>query len=439
MSLAAQRSAALHWLALRFALREMRGGLRGFYVFIACIAIGVAAIAGVGSRAGSLADGLAREGRVILGGDLSFSLIHREADAAEHGYLAGRGQVSIAATMRAMARTDGRAGLVEIKAVDGAYPLFGKVELDPVMPLADALAVRDGEYGALADPTLLARLDIKPGAKLAIGSATFEVRAALTGEPDKLAGGIGFGPRLLISEAGLRATGLIQPGSLVRWHYRLRLANADAVDNVAKAVVTDARNRFPQAGWEIRTRSNASPQLERNVERFTQFLTIVGLTALLVGGVGVGNAVKSHLDRKRNAIATLKSLGATGGRVFSIYLLQVLLLALIGSALGLTLGAALPFAIAALFGAVIPLPIIPAVQPLELGLAAIYGVLTSLAFALWPLGRAHDVPVGALFRDNVAPQPVWPRRVYIIATATAVVVLASLAVILAYDRRVAVF
>ena len=121
----------------------------------------------------------------------------------------------------------------------------------------------------------------------------------------------------------MRATGLLQPGSLVRWHYRLRLPANDTSDAAAKAVAAQARAQFPEAGWDIRSRSNASPQLERNVERFTQFLAIVGLTALLVGGVGVGNAVKSHLERRRETIATLKALGASGRRIFAIYLVQV--------------------------------------------------------------------------------------------------------------------
>ena len=189
---------------------------------------------------------------------------------------------------------------------------IGEAELDPPAALGDALAQRDGAFGAAADPMLLARLDIKPGARLTVGNATFEIRAALTSEPDKLAGGIGFGPRLLVSQDALRATGLLQPGSLVRWHYRLRLPRSDATDAAAKAVTAQARAQLPEAGWDIRNRSNASPQLERNVERFTQFLTIVGLTALLVGGVGVGNAVKSHLDRRREVIATMKALGASG-------------------------------------------------------------------------------------------------------------------------------
>ena len=428
-----------NWLPLRFALREMRGGLRGFYVFIACIALGCMAIAGVGSLAASLADGLARQGRVILGGDLAFTLVQQEVTPDEQAFLSRHGKVSVAATMRAMARTaGGKATLVEMKAVDNAYPLFGQAVLDPPGSLADALAQRDGAFGAAADPVLLTRLGIKPGARLTIGSATIEIRAALTSEPDKLAGGIGFGPRLLVSQDALRATGLLQPGSLVRWHYRLRLPENDSSDAAAKAVTAQARSHFPEAGWDIRDRKNASPQLERNVDRFTQFLTIVGLTALLVGGVGVGNAVKSHLDRRRETIATLKALGASGKRVFVVYLTQVLMLAAIGGGIGMALGAMLPFLIAWTFGSIIPLLVEPAVHPAELVLSLVYGLITALAFALWPLGRAHDVPVGALFRDVVAPQPRLPRKIYIALTAAAAVALVVLAVALAYDRRVAI-
>lgn len=426
-------------LPLRYAWRELRGGLQGFYTFVACIALGTMSIAGVGSLAASLAEGLAREGRVILGGDLAFTLIQREIAPNELAFLKSKGAVSTAASLRAMARNaDGKATLVEMKAVDAVYPLYGETKLDPPGPLADALISHDGVYGAVADPTLLALLNIKPPARVTIGSATFDIRAAFTIEPDKLAGGIGFGPRLLTSDAALRATGLLQPGSLVRWQYRLRLPANDSSDAAAKAVTALARERFPEAGWEIRNRSNASPQLERNVERFTQFLTIVGLTALLVGGVGVGNAVKGHLDRRRDVIATLKALGASGKRVFMIYLAQVLLLALAGGAIGAIFGAALPYAIVWTFGAIIPFPIVPALHPLELALSLLFGVLTSLAFALWPLGRAHDVPVGELFRDAVTAQPHRPRAIYIAFTTIAVLVLGSVAILLAYDKRVAI-
>lgn len=421
---------------LRFALRELRAGFHGFRIFVACIALGVMAIAGVGSFSRSLTDGIEREGRVILGGDLSFMLIHREADAAERGFLESRGQLSAGATMRAMAAiADGRRVLIEVKAVDGAYPLYGQVALEPEMPLDRALQQRNGAYGAAVDSTLLTRFGLAPGARLTIGTATIEIAAAIKSEPDKLASGIGFGPRVIISEAAMRATGLLVPGSLVRWNYRLRLA--DGSDRAAEAVTKAAETQLPDAGWQIRSRSNASPALERNVERFTQFLTLVGLTALLVGGVGVANAVKSHIDRKRDVIATLKALGATGGSVFAIYLSQVLLLSAVGAAIGLVLGAALPFIIAAAFGSIIPLPIAPAIQPAELALAFGYGLLTALAFALWPLGRAHDVPVSALFRDAVAPGGRRPRWRYVFATMLVVAALAGIAVFLSYDGKIA--
>jgi putative ABC transport system permease protein len=420
---------------LRFALLELRGGLHGFRIFVACIALGVMAIAGVGSYARSLTNGIDREGQVILGGDLSFLLIHREADAAERRFLESRGQVSSGANMRAMAATAGGARvLVELKAVDRLYPIYGKITLDPDMPLDRALAPRDGAFGAAVDSTLLTRYDLKPRARLTVGSATIEVTAVIKSEPDKLASGIGFGPRVIISEAALRATGLLVPGSLVRWNYRLKLA--DSSDRAVEAVIAAAGKELPDAGWQIRSRTNASPQLERNVERFTQFLTLVGLTALLVGGVGVANAVKSHIDRKRDVIATLKALGATGGRVFAIYLFQVLLMASVGALIGLVLGAALPFGIAAAFGKVLPLPIEPALEPAELALAFVYGLMTALAFALWPLGRAHDIPVSALFRDAVTSGR-WPRRRYMIATALVLAALIAVATYLAFDRRIA--
>ncbi|MFN3347856.1 ABC transporter permease [Pseudorhodoplanes sp.] len=423
---------------LRFAMRELRGGLRGFYVLILCIGLGVMAIAGVGSLSESLAGGLAREGRTILGGDVSFALFHREAGAPERALLQRYGRVSEAATLRAMARTgDGNQALVEVKAVDGLYPLYGNAVLDPAMPLADALAFRDGAYGAAVDIALLTRLDLKVGDRIAVGNAQIDIRAVLRSEPDKLAGGIGFGPRLLTGIDALRATGLIQPGSLVRWHYRVALPGNDASDSAVRTLIAEAGRELPDAGWEIRSRDNASPQLERNIERFTQFLTLVGLTALLVGGVGVANAVRSHLERRRDTIATMKSLGATGGRVFTIYLVQVMAIAAIGTTAGLVVGAALPFLIAYAFGAVLPLPVEPSLQWTQLALAAMFGLLTALAFALWPLGRAHDIPVSALFRDAVSGRFGFPRKTYLAAAAAVTLTLAGLSILLAYDKRIA--
>jgi putative ABC transport system permease protein len=425
-------------LALRYALRELRSGLRGFYVFIACIALGVMAIAGVGSVAASLSEGLTREGRTLLGGDVAFSLIQREAKPDEVAFLRSRGEVSVAATLRGMARAgDGRLALVELKAVDASYPMLGELTLTPKIPMADLLAERDGAFGAGVDSTLLARLDLKIGDRVTIGGATFQIRSVVGAEPDKLAGGVGFGPRFLVSEAALRATGLLQPGSLVRWIYRVKLPDNATSDRAATALADDARATLPEAGWEIRSRGNASPQLERTISRFTQFLTLVGLAALLVGGVGVANAVKSHIDRRRDVIAAFKALGATGRDVFTIYLTQVVVLAGIGSVIGLVAGAALPFIIVGVFGKLLPLPVVPALHPDELALSFVYGLLTALAFGLWPLGRVHDVPVAALFREAVSSEWHRPRWRYLALMAVVILLLVSVAIGLAYDKRVA--
>jgi putative ABC transport system permease protein len=423
-------------LALRLALRELRGGVRGFGVFLACLALGVGAIAGVGLLSRALSDGLAREGGVILGGDISFSLAHREASSEELEFLQSRGRVSKIATMRAMARSNGAATLVELKAADPRYPLAGAVQLNPAMPMETALARKDNVFSAVAEPALLVRLNLSHGDRIVIGDGTFVIFATLESEPDKLAAGIGLGPRLIVSEEGLRATGLLQPGSLVRWTYRVRLN--DASEGSLIAMTEASHSRFPEAGWEVRTRTGAAPRLEKNVKRFAEYLTLVGLTALLVGGVGVANAVKHYLDRKRGSIATLKAVGASGGTVFRIYLAEIMLIALAGITIGLVIGSALPFAVEWVFGKVIPIPIVPAIHADVLLLATVYGFIIALAFALWPLGRSHDVPVSALFRDMVDPGRQWPRRRYIFFALAAIVGLIALTILTAEVRRVAI-
>lgn len=423
-------------LAWKLALRELRGGVRGFGVFLACLALGVGAIAGVGLLSRALSDGLAREGGVILGGDISYSLAHREVALEELEFLESRGRVSKIATMRAMARSNGAATLVELKAADQRYPLAGVVQINPAMPMEAALARKDSAFGAVAEPGLLARLNLSHGDRIVIGDGNFVISATLESEPDKLAAGIGLGPRLIVSEEGLRATGLLQPGSLVRWTYRVRLN--DASESSLTAMTEASRSRFPEAGWEVRTRTGAAPRLETNVKRFAEYLTLVGLTALLVGGVGVANAVKHYLDRKRGSIATLKAVGASGGTIFRIYLAEIMLIALAGIAIGLVIGSALPFVVEWVFGKVIPIPIMPAIHMDVLLLAAVYGLIIALAFALWPLGRSHDVPVSALFRDTVDPGRQWPRRRYIFFALAAIAGLIALTILTAEVRRVAI-
>lgn len=446
MSAPALPQAAAHTrpagLSLRFALRELRGGLKGFYIFLACLALGVTAIAGVGSVSRSLSEGISQGGTTILGGDISFELVHREANPDEFAYIASLGEISQIATMRAMARRPDGADqtLVELKAVDGAYPLTGAVETasgSEFSSLLEKQSGADGLWGALAAPELLARLDLNVGDTLKLGELTVRIADTLTAEPDRLSTGFGFGPRLMISEPALRDSGLIQPGSLMDWVYRVTLPANGNSDADLTRIEAEAETEFPLAGWDIDTRNNASPGLQRNIERFAQFLTLVGLTALIIGGVGIANAVRAYLDTKQKVIATFKSVGASGGFVFRIYLLQIMILAAVGIAIGLAAGAVIPFLAGGFLSNVLPVDTAMGVYPQELALAVLYGVLTTLVFALWPLGKIQQVSPTALFRDEVgggSGLPAWP---YLIAFLAAAAALAGAAIFLSYDPFIA--
>lgn len=425
-------------LAIRFSLREMRGGLAGFFVFIACIALGVGAIGGVNSVARAIGDAVETQGQSLLAGDLRFSLTQRRVSDQERAFLSSLGDVSESAAMRSMARLpDGSdQTLVEVKAVDGLYPLYGALETTPQLSHDDLFGEQSGVFGAAAPDLLFERLGIKPGDRIMLGTQEIELRAVLASEPDAVSDGFGFAPRLLVSLPALEASGLVQPGSLIRNIYKVRLADG-AGETALEAARERAGTAFPDAGWSIRSRSNAAPSLSSNVERFSQFLTLVGLTALVVGGVGVANAVRAYLDSKRPVIATFKSLGASGGFVFTVYLVQILLISGIGIAAGLVLAALMPFAASALLSTVLPVPANGGFYPSALGVATLFGLMITLVFALMPLGRARDVPATALFREMGIEGRGWPRPVYVALSVAIAAGLAGLAVWFSDDRRMA--
>jgi putative ABC transport system permease protein len=425
-------------LAVRFSLREMRGGLSGFMIFITCIALGVAAIAGVNSVARSITAGVSEEGQALLGGDIRFELNQRQATADERAFLNGLGTLAESASMRSMARlADGSdQALVEAKAVDAAYPLYGELVTEPALPSAELFGERDGVFGAAAPDLLFERLGVEIGQRVLLGTATFELRASLVTEPDAASDGFGFAPRLLLSLDGLRASGLVQPGSLVEHAYKVRIEGGTGEPDLI-AIRDRAAREFPQAGWAIRTRLNAAPALSANIERFSQFLTLVGLTALVVGGVGVANAVRAYLDGKRGVIATFKSLGASGGFVFTVYLVQMLMVSAVGIAAGLVLGAIMPFFAQSALASIIPVPAQAGLYPEALAIAALFGVLVTLAFALLPLGRARDIPATALFRSLGVDAGSTPRGVYVYSAVAIALALAGLAIWFSNDRRIA--
>ena len=423
-------------LAFRLALRELRGGIRGFYIFLACIALGTGAIAAVNSVSQSITDTIASQGQELLAGDVRFELNNREATAEEIAFLESLGTVSVSTGLRSMARKpDGSdQALVEVKAVDDAYPLYGSFAAEPDYPLAALLSAQSGTYGAVAAPLLLDRLGLAVGDELLLGNVKLSITGTVKTEPDALSEGFGFAPRLLVSRRALEASGLIQTGSLVEQAYKIRLENKGAMPGIQAR----AAKEFPSAGWAVRTSDRAAPSLTENITRFSQFLTLVGLTALIVGGVGVANAVRAFLDSKRTTIASFKCLGAPAQVVVLIYLFQIAIIALGGIMIGLVIGALSPIFAAQFLAQFLPVSTAPALYPGALLLAALFGILTTLAFAILPLGHAREVPATALFREQgfeARHLPSWP---YVLLAALFMAALAGLAILTAYDRFIAV-
>ena len=359
-------------LWLRFAARDLRSGLQGFWIFLTCLALGTGTIAIIGSLAAAVERGLDEQGQPLLGGDLEFSLVHREATEPELKFILSKGEVSKVATVRAMAVAGENTTLIEAKAVDGNYPLYGTLLLEGGMGLADALAAKDGVPGAVADPLLMGRLGITPGQRVKLGSIEVEVRALITNEPDRISDGIVLGPRLLLTEETLRATGIVQPGSLITWRYRVKLPPpADA--KVMNAVVKQGREEYADSGWRVRSRNNAAQGADNFIERLGYFMTLVGLASLIVGGAGIANAVQAFVTRKTNSIATLKCLGASSNDVFGIYLTEILLVGLIAIALGLAAGAVAPALAAATLSGILPIPVAAGIEIVPLLFAAALG------------------------------------------------------------------
>ena len=284
-------------LSLRFARRELRSGLSGFRIFLASLTLGVAAIAGVGSLGQAFLTGLAEQGRTLLGGDVAMERLYQPAKPDEAAFMRGYGRVSQIASMRSMAATaDGaHRTLVELKAVDGAYPLVGAPELNPAMNLHDALACDAQVCGAAVEDAMLARLNARIGDIIRIGSANFRVRAVLVSEPDRITGGFSLGPHVMIAREALPRTGLITLGSLVTYTYKIAFTGPVSIAEFRDAV----KARYEQAGWQVSDRDNAAPAITRFVTQATMFLTLVGLTALVVAGVGAGQAVGAFIERRR--------------------------------------------------------------------------------------------------------------------------------------------
>lgn len=426
-------------LALKLAMRELRGGISGFYIFIACVALGVMVITGVGALSDALRAGLERQGEAILGGDVTLSRTHARSEGAERGWITAAGRVSETATLRTMARkTDGSdQSLAELKAVDKAYPLVGAVRIAAGAAFEEAVHAKGG---AAVDPILLERLSLRIGDEIMVGKARIRILATIGAEPDQLTDRLTYGPRVIVSHDTLTGTGLVQPGSLIRWRYALKLSETDAdTADVLKSFRERLKSAVPESGFTVLDLRDPSPQVSRTLERLRQFLTLLGLTALLIGGVGVANAVATFIDRRRKVIATMKSLGAPSRLVLGVFLAQVLVMAAVGVLIGVVTGYAVPSIVSAVFGDAIPIPAIVTVTGRSILLAVAFGVLVTLLFSLWPLGRAERVSPAVLFRDEVSSEHARPHRRIVLSTVAVGALLVALIFAMSDSRMIALY
>jgi putative ABC transport system permease protein len=467
-------------LAFRQAWRELRGAVRGpsgqargqAWIVLLCLALGVSVIAAVGTLRAATDRGLAADGRRILGGDLEVESGSQPLPDTLRDWLRARGAaLSDVVQMRSMVvAASGERQLVQLKAVDGAWPLVGAagVTPSPALPRSagegalvhsqpretgeedlphslprlagegrggGAVAMALADHGLLAERVVLDRLDLHPGDTVRLGNAGFMVRGELAMEPDRVATPLILGPRVLISTAALASTGLIAPGSMVQYALRATLPDPSATP----ALLAALREAFPSQGWRIREPRDAAPGVTRFIDQTSLFMTLVGLTSLLVGGIGVANGVRAWLDARATTLATLRCLGGSARLVFAVCLIQVLALAGCGVLVGLVLGATLPSVLATWLRDVMPVPPVLGVYPGPLMLAAGYGLLTALAFSLWPLGRAARIPGSALFRDALIPERARPSRLLMAANAGVAAALVALTVATSADRRFALW
>lgn len=413
-------------LAIRFASRELRAGVRGFRIFLACLALGVAAIAAAGSTAEAFRQGLASQAREILGGDVAVSVNLRRFTPQERAVFAGLGRVSWAVANRAMAEApSGDRRLVELRGVGGDYPLAGKVTLRGAASLAEAIAPVGDAWGAAVDPALLERLHLKLGDRFMAGNVPMVARAVLVEEPDRLSRGFALGPRVLTRIGALEQGGFLTPG--LPFGETARIALRPGIE--PKAAIAAIHKALPGRTFRTRDREDAAPGIHRLIDQLEYFLGFIGLASLVAGGLGVFGAVSAYLEARKPAIATLKALGAEGALIRDTYLVQIGVLAALGVAIGLVLGAVAPLVLGALVKDKLPIPALFAVYPWPLAKAAAFGLLSAAAFSLAPLARARATPPASLFRSDLAGALRFGPEIFAAVLASAA--LAALAVVTA--------
>lgn len=401
-------------MALRIAVRDLRGGVRSLWLLAAGVFIGTAAVAMVGATSQSLIDGARRGALETVGGDLSLRLSHRPPSEAELAVIGREGDVSITTELRPMARapgTDREQGvsvLVELKGVDPNYPLYGAAETRPAFTLDQRLRRKSGVYGAVADPALFDALSLDIGDSVQIGGARYQLRGVLLVEPDRALRAFTLGPRIIVLNESLPATGLINEGAEVYYYTRVKLPPGSNGRAEATAALARIDQAHPQSGWRMVNAHHGVPGVERTLSMAQVLLLFIGLGVMLVGGAGISGAVRAHTAEKMVIIAILKSIGAPPRVITLAVGLEVLAAAFVGAMLGVGLGAFGPTVIAAALADQLPfaLEAAPGIKPLVA--AGMFGILVAALFAWWPLMGVHDMKAQVLLRERITHPPGKP-------------------------------
>ncbi|MEZ5835180.1 MAG: FtsX-like permease family protein [Geminicoccaceae bacterium] len=412
----------------KIARRDLRGSLGGFVIFFACTALGVATIASVGVLNATIERAVERDAAALLGGDISIGQPNIDLADAELRDLTPEG-AQVTSNVRTNAIVYGGSGedgqerniAVEIKAVDDAYPLFGQLDREPMAPLADMLA--PGRM--LVEPSVLARLGVAVGDEVRIGSQILTISGLLLREPDRIGGYIALGPRVMMSRKTLDGLGILVPGALARYEYNMALTDSRQAGQTAERLQRD----HPDAPWRVRSKADVQPQVARFTDRLATYMMMAGLTALVIGGLGIGLSVRAYLETKTDSIATLRSIGAASGDIGQIYGSQLTALALGGTVAGMVLGQLVPFVAAPLVSGLFPVALEPAIEIVPLLYAGAVGFLTVALFAWLPLARCRDVAPADLFRSGIQKGRTPARRSRYTILAGIAVALAALVVL----------
>ena len=412
----------------RMAMREVRASWRRLVFFFICIAVGVGSIVALRSVIQSVRVALAGEARTMLGADVLVTsnrplsqLVLDRLDAEQRaGRVAVRSEsVEIPTMVRPADPSNPAARMVELRAVGPEFPLYG------------SLTLRDGAYsheqltnhGALMRPELLAQFGLNPGDGIQIGTQTFEIRGVITAEPGRRLGAFTLGPRVIIDHADLDATGLLQFGSRASYQQLLRVP-----ERLAPQVAVELDEAFADEFVNVRWYRRTEDQMGENLTRAENYLSLVGLVVLILGGIGVSSVTRVFVQQKVRSIAILKCVGSSSTQMLAVYMVQVLLLGFAGSALGVALAATVLAAVPAFVGDLV------SVMRVDFGLttSAVFqgvaiGLLVSVLFSLVPLLEVRHVKPSLLLRQDI-PRPSrfdWPKWIVTAGVATALVAVAS--------------